>query len=147
MTPGSLHPADPLEKARHRAWIEYASETLKGIAAFYNAPDAKTFEETRTALTERFARMDREFQGPFFAGERFHMIDGVWGTVFRYLTVFDGIGDFGLLAGSPNVRDWRHAVAGRTAVQEAAPQDYPARLLDFLRRRDSHITTLLPAAA
>ena len=27
----ALHPADALERARHRAWIEFASATLNGI--------------------------------------------------------------------------------------------------------------------
>ncbi len=28
VTQGSLHPTDPLQKAKHRAWIEFASQTL-----------------------------------------------------------------------------------------------------------------------
>ena len=28
VTPGSLHPDDPLQKAHHRAWIEFASTIL-----------------------------------------------------------------------------------------------------------------------
>jgi len=145
-TAGSLHPADPLEKAQHRSWIEYGSETLKNIAAFYSAPDARSFEEKRHALSMRFARIERELQGPYFAGPQFHMIDGVWGTVFRYLDVFDEIGPFALLDAAPKVRDWRRTIAGRAAVKSAAPADYGDRLLAFLQRRDSHLATLLSSA-
>src|SRR5690242_140373 len=31
--PPALHPGDPLERARHRAWIEFASATLNAIWA------------------------------------------------------------------------------------------------------------------
>ena len=43
-----LHPADPLERARHRGWIEFATATLNDIAGFYNAPDAAAFERSAT---------------------------------------------------------------------------------------------------
>ena len=83
VTPGSLHPTDPLDKARHRSWIEFGSETLNAIGGFYNASDAATFEEKRTVLRRKFEQIELEIAGPFFAGEAFHMIDGVWGTIFR----------------------------------------------------------------
>src|SRR6185436_19674660 len=37
--PPRLHPADALQRARHRAWMEFGSAVLNGIAAFYNASD------------------------------------------------------------------------------------------------------------
>ena len=42
-TPGSLHPTDPLDKAQHRAWIEFGSSTLGDIAGFYGAKDPAAF--------------------------------------------------------------------------------------------------------
>jgi glutathione S-transferase len=39
VTPGSLHPVDPLLKARHRAWIESGSSILNAVAGFYSAKD------------------------------------------------------------------------------------------------------------
>src|ERR1700760_1012382 len=37
--PKPLHPSDPLRRAEHRAWIEFASAVLDDIAAFYTAKD------------------------------------------------------------------------------------------------------------
>ena len=39
-----LHPADPLRRAEHRAWIEFGSAVLSDIAGFYAAPDEATFK-------------------------------------------------------------------------------------------------------
>lgn len=143
ITPGSLHPRDPLEKARHRSWIEFGSETLNAIARFYNAPDGDVFEERRRALREKIVRISREIAGPWFDGEEFHMIDGVWGTIFRYLDVFDTIGDFGLMSDLPDALSWRGRIATRASVRSAGPADYADRLRRFLAARNSHISTLI----
>ena len=146
ITPGSLHPADPLDKAQHRAWIEFGSNTLSAIGGFYAAPDASSFEAKRQALHQKLARIAPEVSGPFFAGEGFHMIDGVWGTVFRYLDVFDQIGDFGLMQGLPGLAAWRDAVMDRASIRTAPPEGYPDRLMAFLRARSSHLGALARGA-
>jgi glutathione S-transferase len=147
ITQGSLHPAHPLEKARHRAWIEFGSETLNAIGAFYNAKDASVFAKKQTVLRGKFERIELEIAGPFFAGEMFHMIDGVWGTVFRYLDVFDRVADFGLLENLEKTNTWRNAVSVRPSVVKAPPAGYPERLEQFLRNRKSHISMLMADAA
>lgn len=147
VTPGSLHPADPLEKARHRSWIEFGSETLNAIGGFYNAPDADTFEAKRDALRDKFARVEAEVASPYFAGATFHMIDAVWGTVFRYVDVFGRIADFGLIDDLDRVQAWRRTVAAQPSVIDAPPAGYAGRLETFLRNRPAYLATLLPAAA
>ncbi|VAW00935.1 Glutathione S-transferase [hydrothermal vent metagenome] len=143
ITPGSLHPENPLEKARHRSWIEFASETLNAIAGFYSAPDEKIFEEKRRNLAAKFARIEEEVSGPLFEGKKFHLIDGVWATVFRYVDTFDQIADFQLLENLPAVAVWRKNVSTRPSVISAPPQGYPERLMQFLSKKNSHLSTLI----
>lgn len=142
-TPGSLHPSDPMEKARHRSWIELASETLNAIGAFYNAADRQNFDEKQASLRAKFVRLEPEISGPYFNGETIHMIDGTWGTVFRYLNVFDKIADFGLLHELPKVSLWRNSLSARPSVVTAVPDGYESRLKQFLLNRNSHISTLI----
>lgn len=136
-TPGSLHPKDATEKARHRAWIEFGSETLAAIGNFYSAVDAEGFEKQRTLLREKFQRINDEVRGPYFAGDTFHMIDGVWGTIFRYFDVFDRIADFEIMTGLETVQEWRRAVSERPSVIGAPPEGYPERLEQFLQGKKS----------
>src|SRR5258706_13289167 len=42
--PSPLHPADPLRRAEHRAWIEFGSAVLNHIAGFYPAAGEGTFK-------------------------------------------------------------------------------------------------------
>ncbi len=143
ITPGSLHPVDPLKKAYHRSWIEFASGALNSIAGFYSAPDAASFEIKRLELHEKFKRIEGEIDGAFFDGEQFHMIDGVWGTVFRYLDTFEQIADFALLNDLKAIKIWREEISKRPSVVGAAPKDYGKRLEKFLINKKSHISTLI----
>lgn len=143
ITPGSLHPRGPLEKARHRAWIEFGSQTLNAVAAFYSAKDMAAFNEKTATLRGCFERIEPEIAGPYFAGSEFHIIDGVWGTIFRYIDVFEEIGKFGFLKAAPKAGVWRDHIMSRSSVQNAAPSNYRQRLKRFIADRGAHLSTLL----
>lgn len=133
-----LHPADVLERARHRAWMEFGSAILNTIAGFYNAPDAASLEARRRELVAKFAQVEGMLeQAPYVGGERFTLVDAVFAPVFRYFEVFEGIADFDFFSAAPKVSAWRRALAQRVSVQEAAPADYAQRLRQFLLARDS----------
>jgi glutathione S-transferase len=140
-----LHPDDPLERARHRAWMEFGSSILADIAGFYTTPDRTTLDAKRDAIRAKFERLEGVVAGPYFAGERFSVVDAVFGPVFRYFDAFDTIADFGILDGLDRVGAWRARLAGRPSVRRAVAEDYPKRLIAFLRARNSHLSSLVPA--
>ena len=143
--PNPLHPADPLRRAWHRAWIEFASAVLNDIAGFYSAPDAEGFAAKTAALKAKFGRLEERLgPGPWFDGARFSLVDAAFGPVFRYFDVFDTIGHFGILAGKPRVAAWRRALAARPSVRGAVAADYPERLRRFVAGKGSHLSGLLP---
>lgn len=141
-----LHPEDPLERARHRAWIEFGSAQLGLIAGLYNAPDRASFQEKADALSLNFARLEGVLgEGPYFAGENFSLVDAVYGPIFRYFDTFDAIGDFGIFTGLGKVIRWRTALAERPSVRGAVAADYRGRLREFLQKRGSYVSTRLDA--
>lgn len=140
----SLHPIDPLSRARHRGWIEVSSAILNDIAGLYNAPSKKTFEAKAEALRAKFERVEAALDGaPFFAGPDFTLVDAVFAPVFRYFDVFDKAGGFGILADLPGISAWRQQLAARESVKAAMDDGYPERLHDFLMRRRSFISGLM----
>ena len=136
-----LHPHDPLQRARHRAWMEFGSAVLNGIAAFYNAPDEAALRSRRNELVQRFATLEGALAaGPYFSGERFSIVDAVFAPIFRYFDSFERIADFGFFEATPRLRDWRAALAARESVQRAVAADYDERLLAFLESRGSALS-------
>lgn len=143
-----LHPRDPLERAEHRGWIEFGSTVLGDIAGLYGATDEAAFKAKAAQLEQRFARLEaRVVAEPWFDGADFSLVDAVFGPVFRYFDVFDGIGDFGILSGKPKIARWRKSLAARPSVRDAVSADYPKLLRDFLARRQSWISQLQLMAA
>ncbi|MBZ9812844.1 glutathione S-transferase family protein [Mesorhizobium sp. CA7] len=142
-----LHPADPLLRARHRAWIEFGSAILNAIGRFYSAADEAAFLRESRGLSGMFARVEAELaarqSGPWFAGDRFSLVDAVYGPVFRYFDTFDRIGDFGILDGKPLVQALREALSERKSVKEAVSPDYPRRLHAFLRAKGSYLSEII----
>lgn len=146
--PAPLHPADPVERARHRAWMGIASEALADIAGFYSAADEPALTAKAASLHGRFRLIEQHLgAGPWFAGPRFSLVDTVFAPVFRYFDTFDRIGDFGILDGLPKVAAWRAALAGRMSVRDAVAADYDDRLAAFLRRRGGALSRRMQDAA
>lgn len=146
--PNPLHPTDPLERARHRGWIEVASTILAAIASLYNAPDSDGFARARDRLRTLFERVEDALgDGPWFAGDRFSLVDAAFAPVFRYFDVMDRFGSGTALDGLAGTAAWRQALAGRPSVRAAAAPDYPDRLSRFLEARRSHISSLMAARA
>jgi glutathione S-transferase len=139
-----LHPEDPLERARHRAWIEYGSAILNDIARFYSADTESSFAQRRAELRGKLEWLERHLgAGPYFAGTRFHLVDAVYGPIYRYFDTFEAIGLPDFLADLPELRTWRQALAARPSVKGAVAADYDDRLRDFLAVRRSHLSTLM----
>jgi glutathione S-transferase len=136
-----LHPADPLERARHRGWMAFGSAVLDAIAVFYRAPDEAALLKQACDIRARFAQLEATLgPGPFFAGSTFCLVDAVFGPVFRYFDVFDTIDNFGCLTDLPKVSAWRAALADRASVQNAVQADYGNNLRQFLRLRGSALS-------
>lgn len=144
-----LHPEDPLERARHRAWMEFGSALLSKIWAFYSAADEAALAAKVEDIKAQFRQVESVLgDGPYFAGSRFSIVDAVFGPVFRYFDVFDTIDDFGFFDDFPKVRAWRSQLAARVSVRESVSPVEP--LVNFLRKWASALAhrmavTALPA--
>jgi len=136
-----LHPANALQRAKHRAWMEFGSTLLNLIGAFYNAPDEPSLlarvADIRARLVQLEAALD---DGPFFAGEDFSIVDAVFGPALRYFDVLDEVADFGWWVGLPKLQAWRKALASRPSVVNAVRPDYAESLRRFLLARGSALS-------
>ena len=143
----SLLPGNPLERARHRAWVEYASAILADIGKLYSAMESGSFDASADAIEGRLQLLDQEIVGPWFGGERFGLVDAAFAPVFRYLDAFDWRLGREMLGRPAKVRAWSEALANRDFVRDAVAGDYADRLIDFVVRKKSYLAGLLERGA
>jgi glutathione S-transferase len=143
-TPHSLHPEAALERAQHRAWIEFASATLNSIGDFYNAADAQILHAKAAELRTKFVQLEKHLgDGSYFSGDNFSLVDAAFAPVFRYFDVFEHIANFGFFTDLPKLKAWRQTLQARTSVQTAVSEDYSTLLRAFLHARHSALSALM----
>jgi glutathione S-transferase len=139
-SPGpKLHPADPVEKAQHRAWMEFGSATLGDLNKLWFAKDQASYDTAREAVIKKLQRLEETVAGPFFAGPSLSCVDTVFGPIFRQIDTVEALTPLGLLAGLPKVQTWSKALAARKSVQEAVPDNYAELFAGRLKRMEAHV--------
>lgn len=143
-----MYPAPPLDRARHRGWVEFASAVIADVFAFYMAPDVAAFERKSSDLQARFRCLETQIgDGPYFAGAQFGLVDAAFAPIFRLFDTFDRIGDFGIFQGLHRVPAYRSALAERASVRAAVVSDYADIFRQYLSERGSHLSCLMEQGA
>lgn len=146
--PNPLHPADPLRRAQHRAWIEFGSSMLADLWIVETSSERSTVEARLETLRQKFARLEGQLgEGTWFEGKKFSLVDAVFAPVFRYFDLIDRLIDHGIFADTPKVNAWRRALAARPSVRNAVSPNYPALLEQFVRRQSGYLAERIKQAA
>lgn len=136
----AMYPDDALSRARHRAWIEFATQTMTEGWQFLHAKDMATADTSRTAFRDRLTKLEAALgDGPFFAGADFGLVDAVYAPLFRYFGVIDAAISATIFDGLPRLTAWRAALANRPSVTNAVLDTYPELFREHLRQQGAMI--------
>lgn len=136
----AMYPDDALLRARHRAWIEFATQTFAEGWQFLHAKDTATADARRAAFRDRLSKIEAELgNGPYFAGADFGLVDAVYAPLFRYFGIIDPQVADPIFAGLPRVTAWCAALAERSSVRNAVIDTYPDLFCDHLRQQGAMI--------
>jgi glutathione S-transferase len=122
-----LHPADPLEKARDRSWIE-ATSTLGGSAYMMMISDDE--EATREHAAKAHATLERlesQIDGPLWRGDEMCIVDAAAAPMLQRLWWTDEIVDMGLFKDLPACTKWATALIDRPSVKKSTVANIKAR--------------------
>ena len=76
ISPGDLHPAEPVARALNRSWIEFAGSILRQQYFMMTASSAEDSSRNRAGLITALERLERIVTpGPFFNGPSFAIVD------------------------------------------------------------------------
>jgi glutathione S-transferase len=144
-----LHPEDPIDRARNRAWTDYTpdfSKVLTGGIGYARTAEAvaEGIENAKTPLGRVEAALAaRGNDGPFFNGPDLSLVDCAYAPFLQRFTFVDRYLNTGLLDGFPHVAAWRDALLADERVTGAVPDNFAEEYRAGLRRREAHVATLL----
>lgn len=89
ITPNSLHPADPIAKAKNRSWIEFASTLIMKNLGVFTASNQDDLDRAIIEVKKELMKIEPEIKGNFFNGDNLSIVDAAFAPsfrVYRFLT-------------------------------------------------------------
>lgn len=120
ITPGRLHPEEPLQRALNKSWIEFGGDCCSLTFQLMVAPDEQSFDDTVAELTDNLGQVEKALgEGPYFNGDDFALIDAAYAPIFIRLDVFETLLDLRITDRLPRVAAWAKQLLAMPAVQSA----------------------------
>lgn len=123
VNPPSLHPADPLLKAKNRAWIEFASTVIMAQFNMLMTKEKEASEGAEQELRTKLAQLEQQVKGPLFNGEEFALVDAAFAPIFMRLAMLEQWQPMGLLDNLPKVKQWSEAMLVRDSVKNSVVEN------------------------
>lgn len=143
-------PAEPLDKARARAWIEYSTALLQDCFALTAAKDEAALQPVLDSVRRRLDRLERELgDGPFFLGEAVSLVDAAFVPALQRLMFADELYPAMALFGErrPRITRWWRSLENRDSVPASAPADIRARFHEMIARDRGGYRSVIGALA
>jgi glutathione S-transferase len=130
-----LHPADPLQRAHNRAWIEFSSSLLVDRNRMQHAKEETEARELAGILNSKLGHIEGQLgEGPYFNGERFSLVDAAAAPLFQRLGwLLELAPDLGVFDGLPKVAAWSAALIDRESVKNSTVSDIHERYIGYLQ--------------
>ena len=143
-----LHPEEPLQRARHRAWTDYVPTFASGISVYY-AKTAEEVEERLPVARTRFAKITEALEtdklpGLYFGGESLCLVDAAYAPFLQRFAYVDQWLGTGLLDEYPLVKSWCDALLADSRVQRSVPDNFTEEFVAKLHRRGMYVAQLMP---
>lgn len=138
--PPVLHPTNPLERAKHRGWIEFGSNLLFEQFKVVMAQDEEAYVQQCEVLGGLFARLVQEVgEGPYFMGDQFTLLDAAYAPLFMRFEILKKHRDDLVDLMPTKLNDWGKALLARDSVKASVVDDFEQRFIGFGQSKGSLI--------
>lgn len=141
ITPPSMHPADPLQRALNKSWIEFASEMLMTQYMYSIAPDETEFQTNLDKLKTQVQQLEAQLnEGPYFNGDGFSLIDAAFAPFFTRMALLESMIETKLFNQAPRIQSWSQKLTQKDSVIRSVKPDFDERFRDYLSTHNAYIT-------
>jgi len=137
-----LHPEDPLQRARHRAWTDFIPDFASALNSINYAPTREAMEKAVADAPKRIARIEqaltdfKEPGGPYFGGAKICLVDAAYAPFFQRFAIVEGILRTGVFKDFPLVQAWSDTLLNDELVTGAVADVFEAEYYKAMERRN-----------
>ena len=148
-----LHPADPIKRARNRAWTDFVPDFSKGLSAAYRRETVAEMEAGRADAEKVLAKLEeaianeRGNEGPYFNGDRLCLVDAAYAPFLQRFMIAEAKLNTGLLEGFPLVKAWTEALLATDLVTGSVAETFVPEFKASMTRYGYHIGELFAQEA
>ena len=151
MVPPRLHPEDPVERARNRAWTDFAPDFAKALSGVYYTKTREAVDEGLAQAPKRVSRLEEAIErergndGPYFNGDRLCLVDAAYAPFFQRFEFAERYLNTGLLESFPLVKAWSDALLSDELVTGSVVSHFEDEFAKSLVRRGFYVAQFLDA--
>ena len=138
-----LHPADPIKRARNRAWTDFAPDFASGLSGVYWTKSKDEIDEKLEVAVKRVAKLEealsveREGSGPYFNGDTLSLVDAAYAPFLQRFASVEARLHTGLLGAFPLVQAWSDAILANERVIGSVPANFEDEFIASMQKRAS----------
>lgn len=136
----SMHPKDPLKKARHRGLIELGSVLLGDLYVLCTTGDRVVFEQRRQAVLAKLERFEQECRFPFFDGDALCLVDMALAPALHHMALLQRHFALDLLSPFPRASAWTQALLARDSLRNSVTPQFETDWLASYSKPDHLLT-------
>ncbi len=132
-----IHPRDPLQKAKHRAWIEFSSGMFFDFIKVLKATDESEYKETLTVFTKQLAQLEKSLRGEFFDQE-FSLVDIAFAPILLRIEFIKKVVPT-FLSDFSSVHRWSENILARDSVKNSYDPDIEQIFIQRFQSQSSYL--------
>jgi glutathione S-transferase len=146
--PNKLHPADLIQRAKNRSWIEFSSPCLAASFNLSVAESQQKFDKTLDDLNNRFDQLEAILENqPFFNGDKFSLVDASYAPLFHRLHCMNELNsDMFQPHRHAKINRWKDRLLQEDTVINSTVSNFTELYRELLWTRQGYISTFLDAS-
>ncbi len=151
MVEPSLHPADPIKRARNRAWTDFVPNFSAALNKIGSAKTREAMEEGLDEAPKALSRLEdalakeRGNGGPYFNGDELCLVDAAYAPFLQRFAIIERVLNTGVLKDFPLVQAWSDALLANDTVTGAVPDNFGEEFEGNHRRRETYVWSRMEA--
>ncbi|MBL4721478.1 MAG: glutathione S-transferase family protein [Alphaproteobacteria bacterium] len=143
-----LHPEDPIERARNRAWTDFVPDFAKGLSGIYYTKNKEDIQAGIDAAPGPLGKLEaalkdqRGNDGPYFNGDKLSLVDAAYAPFFQRFAFVEKKLKTGVLKAFPLVQAWSDTLLASDQVTGSVVDTFEDEFVKSLKRRGFYVGSL-----